>query len=972
MSTYDLQTWGGQEIAFGPFRFFREQRVLLRADTPVSLGSRAREILCVLVERAGSIVKKQELMTRVWPDVIVEEGTLRVHIAALRKALKDDGQEGMRYVENVTGHGYRFVAPLRGVGDVPPAPIEPAHAADHSNNIPVPPTRMIGRTSVLAKLTRDLPQRRFVTIVGPGGIGKTTVAIAVADHLHTSYPQGVRFVDLASIADPLLVPGTVASALGLTSCSHASLPNILEFLKHRKMLIVLDNCEHIVEAAALLAERLRRDAPSVSVIATSRESLRAKGEWVFRLAPLELPPAGAVLTGVEALGFSAIELFTERARASLDTFELTDADVPTVARICRKLDGVPLAIELAAARVDLFGVGGLVSRLDDRLGLLTVGRRTAVARHQTLRAMLDWSHEILSRAEQVALRRLAVFAGLFDTSSATVMVVDDEINATDVPHVLAELALKSLLSVQLTGEEILYRLLDATRAYALEKLEESRESAEIRRRHVQLCNSWGQDDMDGELRVLHEWTARNNQRVDDVRAALDWCCSPDGDSLLGVKLTATSAPIWFQSPFVNEYRGRLEGALRSLKIMGVSDTALELQLNAALGSATLYAYGGSPGATVAFNTTLELAVRLGATIHHRRALWGLWVGRISAADYQSALGFAEAFCLIAKNSSDVRAMVAGDCMVAGDRMMALAHHFLGNQVTARHHAERALTWPARPLAPVHDGHFQIDHRIAAQAELASILWVQGFPDRAVRVGRESLDSARASGHSLALCYALSNVCGLLLRTGNLPEAARLIATLLSHSSRHSLAYWHFWGRCFEMALARKNGDKKTGATVLRDPLCSPVHLEILATLHERLATKEVIVRAENGLAGWCAAEILRVKAEVLLREGDGDAATAEKALRRSLDIAGEQGALAWELRTATSLARLWHAQRRTSEAHTLLASVHARFTEGFENADLVRARTLLEEMAAHKRRSSALNGVKPASDASIPKMSATL
>jgi predicted ATPase/DNA-binding winged helix-turn-helix (wHTH) protein len=944
MGTYDLQTSRGQEMTFGPFRFYPEQRLLLRAGARVSMGSRAREILVALVERAGTVVRKHELMARVWPDVIVEEGTLRVHIAALRKAL-GDGQDGMRYVENVTGHGYRFVAPLRRVEEPPPAPIEPA-PADHSNNIPMLPTRMIGRAAVVARLASDLPQRRFVTIVGPGGIGKTTVAIAAADHLHASYPQGVRFVDLAAVADPLLVPGTVACALGLTSGSQDPLPNIIEFLRQRRMLIVLDNCEHIIEAAALLAERLRTDAPGVSVIATSRESLRAKGEWVLRLAPLELPPPGTVLSAAQALVFPAIELFTERARASLDTFELSDADAPAVADICRKLDGVPLAIELAAARVTLFGISGLASRLDDRLGLLTVGRRTAVARHQTLRAMLDWSHEILPRAQQVALRRLAVFAGLFDASSAAVLLVDGEIDTAEVPEVLAELAAKSLLSVQLAGEEVFYRLLDTTRAYALEKLEESLESAAIKRRHAQLCSIWAQDDLDGELRSLREWTAGNNQRVDDVRAALDWCGSPQGDSMLGVRLAATSAPIWFQSPFVNEYRGRLEGALRTAKIMGVSDAALELQLNAALGSATLYATGWSPSATAAFNRTLELAQRLGATVHHRRALWGLWLGRITAGDYLSALGFAEAFCLFASSSSDEGAMVAGD------RMMALAHHFLGNQVSARHHAERALTWPARPVAPLSDSHFQIEHRIAVQAELARILWIQGFPDQAVRVGRESLERARSSGHSLALCYALTNVCGVLLRTGDLQEARRLIAMLLDHSSRHSLAYWHFWGRCLELALARKSGNMTVGQSTLHDPLCSPLHQESLATLDEGLATQEAFVRAEYGLAGWCAAELLRVKAEALLSERGANAAAAERVLRRSLEIAARQGALSWELRAATSLARLWHAQRRTPEARNLLASVHTRFMEGFESTDLVKARTLLEEMGAHKRRSS--------------------
>jgi hypothetical protein len=287
-------------------------------------------------------------------------------------------------------------------------------------------------------------------------------------------------------------------------------------------------------------------------------------------------------------------------------------------------------------------------------------------------------------------------------------------------------------------------------------------------------------------------------------------------------------------------------------------------------------------------------------------------------------------------------------MVAGDRMMALAHHFLGHQITARYHAERALMWPVRPVAPLSESHFQIEHRISVQAELARILWIQGFPDQAVRVGRESLEGAQSSGHSLSICYVLTNLCGVVLRIGDLPEATRLLAMLLDHSSRHSLAYWQFWGRCLEVALARKKGDMRAGPAVLRDPLCTPVQQESLATLHEGLATKEVIARAENGLAGWCAAEILRVKAETLQREGDGNAAAAEELFQRSLDTAREQGALSWELRTATSLARLWHGQHRTREAHDLLASVHRRFTEGFETTDLVKARTLLEDMAAIK------------------------
>jgi hypothetical protein len=440
-----------------------------------------------------------------------------------------------------------------------------------------------------------------------------------------------------------------------------------------------------------------------------------------------------------------------------------------------------------------------------------------------------------------------------------------------------------------------------------------------------------------------EWTAGNGQRIDDVRAALDWCFSPDGDLSLGVELTATSAPTWFQSSFLDEYRARLERALQALKITPTSDAALELQLNAALGDAILYTTGSSSGVTAAFNKTLELAEGLGVTVHHRRALWGLWVGRIGAADYPSAVRLAEAYCLFGESSRDPAALLTGD------RIMALAYHFSGNQILARQHAERALTQPARRIARLSDRAFQFEHRVAALATLARILWILGFPDQANRAGRESLQCARSTGHSLSLCYALTTLCGVALWTGDAPEASRWAAMLLHHSTRHSLPFWQFWGRCLEVALARRDGEMSVGHSVLSDPLCSPTHQESLATVDEGLATQEAIARAENGLAGWCAAELLRVKAEALLREGAGNAAAAEGLLQRSLDTAREQGALSWELRTATSLARLWHVQRRTTEAHYLLTSVRDRFTEGFETTDLVKAGTLLEDMAVNRR-----------------------
>jgi predicted ATPase/DNA-binding winged helix-turn-helix (wHTH) protein len=475
------------EFAFGPFRLLPAQRVLMRADEAVTLGSRAREILLLLVERAGKLVKKSELRERVWPDTIVEEGTLRVHIAALRRALGDSSC-GSRYVENVTGHGYRFVAPVsRFEGGQPPA-LETALPAGPIHNLPASLLRVIGREHTIATLTRRLQERRFMTLVGPGGIGKTTVAVSTANVLFPSYPHGACFVDLGSVSDPAAITATLAAALGLP-ISVGDTCGIVASLKHRKMLIVLDNCEHLIDRAAALAEQLL-GAGGVHILATSREPLRAKGEWVLRLGPLELPPPSAAVTAAAALAFPAIQLFAERVTASVESFELTDADVPIVADICRRVDGLPLAIELAAARAAQLGIRELAARLDDRLRVLTGGRRTALMRHRTLRATLDWSYELLSPFERAVLRRLAVFAGSFDVESACIVAAGADGDCADVLEAVTNLGAKSLLGAHASEGQVVYRLLETSRAYALEKITSSEEREEIRRRHARLSVAW--------------------------------------------------------------------------------------------------------------------------------------------------------------------------------------------------------------------------------------------------------------------------------------------------------------------------------------------------------------------------------------------------------------------------------------------------------------------------------------------------
>lgn len=451
-----------QALAFGAFRLIRSQQLLLENDKPVRLGSRALELLTALVERAGEVVSRDELVAYVWPSTIVEESSLRVHVAALRKAL-GDGHGGARFITNVPGRGYSFVAPvarlaqtsLPGPGVAPRSP---------SHNLPPRLTRMIGRADVVATIAALLPERRFVTIAGAGGMGKTTVALAVAEELLASYVHGLRFVDFAPIVDPLLLPSTVASVLGISVPSHDPLPALSAFLRDRNILIVLDNCEHVVEAAAVLAESLLKGAAGVHVLTTSREPLNAEGEWVHRLGSLETPPESGDLTAAQVLTFPAIQLFVQRAMAVSDSFAISDGDAPILRDLCRRLDGMPLAIELAAARVDALGVHGLAARLDDSLQLLTRGRRTAVPRHRTLRAMLDWSFEYLPRTEQAVLRRLAAFKADFTMESAAAVASEGEIGSPEVIENVMSLATKSLLSTDASGEVIRYRLLETTRA----------------------------------------------------------------------------------------------------------------------------------------------------------------------------------------------------------------------------------------------------------------------------------------------------------------------------------------------------------------------------------------------------------------------------------------------------------------------------------------------------------------------------
>jgi predicted ATPase/DNA-binding winged helix-turn-helix (wHTH) protein len=942
-----------ETFTFGSFRLIPTQRILLDGGKPVRLGSRAIEILVALVERAGNTVRKDELMARAWPDTTVDAAALRVNIAALRKVLGET-RDGNRFITNIPGRGYVFVAPA--MRERPEKRAGSPGLAVRGSDIPAPLTGIIGRERIIATLAEELPHRRLVTIVGPGGIGKTTIAGAVANAVRASYRDGVWFLALAPLSDPALVTSALGAVLDAPPPSAETASGLAAWLRDKQALIVFDSCEHVIGAVADLAEAIVASAPGVSVLATSREPLRARGEWRHRLAPLELPPVAGEAAAGDVLRYPAIRLFHERASASADGFTIGDSDVPIVVGICRRLDGVPLALELVAAHAGVLGIRELAARLDDRLFLLIRGRRTALPRHQTLRATLDWSHDLLSDAERAVLRRLAVFRGSFSMAAAGAVAASEELPPEQVVDCVARLIDKSLIAADISSEIGRYHLLDTTSAYALERLHEAGEDDQARRAHADYFRL-----LFASARTASASHPENQpligagHLIDNVRAALDWAFAPGGDPAIGIPLTADLTPYWIRLSLISECRRYAQQALAAIARGAEQNVRTVMTLNAALGASQTYMAAPVPETEAAWSTTLRLARQLGDTENQLRALRGLWAHHLNGGEYRPALALANEFRALADRQADPRSARGGD------RMASLILHYLGEQTQAR----ELIAWStgeataALPSA----AWYMIDQGVAAQALLARILWLQGFPDQANRTAEAAYQRAAAADHAISRCHALAQaVCPMALWTGDLVAADHFVATLNDLAVRNALPGWIARGECYAGALLIQRGRTAEGVPLLREALRrlrisgsaaeSPFFLGALAhgmarsgRTGEGLAViAEALAWCEATGEHWCEAELLRVKGEILLSSDGPDLPSAEDALLRALEVARRQAALSWELRASMTLARLWRGHR-PAEGRTLLADVCGRFTEGFGTADLQAAKALLRSLS---------------------------
>jgi predicted ATPase/DNA-binding winged helix-turn-helix (wHTH) protein len=934
------------------------RRELRAHGVPVPLGSRAFEILEVLVRSAGDLVSKDEVMSSVWPGAIVEENTLQVHISALRKAFGPD--RGL--LKTVSGRGYRLLgnwslqeesAPANAVmsNGLPP-PSEPFR-----RNLPYAGSDLIGRAAALQYLRDRIFAYRVLTLTGPGGIGKTRLALETARSLMPSFKGAIALVELASLSDRRLVPSAVAGALGLTLREgDISAASVAKVIGQRPLLLVLDNCEHVIEAAAEFAEQVVHRCPRTSILATSRELLRVDGEYVYLVPPLEMPQQH--LREPEAVQeHSAVQLFLTRMEAAASRFAPASGDLLAIGAICRRLDGIPLAIELAAASAASLRPEIVLSRLEDRFTLLTRGRRAALPRHQTLRATLDWSYDLLAEPERRLLRLLAVFPAGFTLEAAIAVISDAETKASAIVEGIDKLVSKSLLSLEKSDTTSRWRLLETTRAYLLERLAESGEAEHAARRHAEYFRDLLTSGTPGSRQEpTQERMHRFARELDNIRSALAWAFSTPGDAAIGVTLTAVYVPVWLHLSLLDECREWVERALSSLQQEWSPSSRLRMELTIALEFAVHYTMSPSQMGETVLTQALEIAEALNDTESQLRALWVLFARRFIGGDSRVALNLAERFSQVTQRTAD-----PADILV-GDRLIGSALHYVGNQRDACRYLQRVLELYVPPSKHRHTAWFLHDQRPLTRLMLARVLWLQGHLDQARHQAASSVDEA--TDHKLVVCYALANTtCRIALEIGDFAQFEGSLAMLKGLVEGNSGTYWNRWLLGLEGEFLIKQGELAQGVGLLykaldtRSPGKWMFHYsESLGALAQGLAgmgdvataeaiLNETLAQANQTGAQWSVAELLRLKGEVILLGGDSNSPReAEDCFSRGLTIAAEQGALFWQLRAALSLARLRIHQHRHEDARDIIQPVYSRFTEGLGIADLRSAREILDRL----------------------------
>ncbi len=942
-------------VAFGPFTLSPGERLLAKDGVPVEIGGRSLDLLTALVEQPGKVLSKRDLLQRVWPDVVVEDGSLRFHMAALRKIL-GDGVDGARYVNTQVGVGYAFVASISRMDDeAPVAPIVAMVRPAGPPTIGKLPTRMrrvLGRDEDLRLLVDRLDEHGLFTIVGAAGVGKTTLAVEIGYRVLADFGGRVHFVDLGALEDPALVPSAIANALGIPVQAEDAASVVLGHLRSERLLLVIDNCEHLIDAVSSNAERICEAAPDVRILATSREPLRILGEHVHWLGSLGYPEDVDGLELEALTAFPAIQLFVERAVAANSGLQVDLQTARQIADICRRLDGMALPIELTAVRVAMHGLDATAELVGERFSLGWTGRRTAVARQQTLQATLDWSYDLLPEIERRTLERLSVFLGPFSLEAALKVVADDRIDPASVASALDELTAKSLVAADRAGGPNAYRLLEMTRAYAREKLLANDPLAARAAAHRHAAHYLGLlEDVLAPDGSLSNGTIRIIGQIGNIRSALATAFEPDGDPVLAVRLAAISIPVFLNMSLLGECRSWCARAIAVLDEETLG-TAWEYELQAALGLTLMFTRGNSNAVEASLRRALDIAVAQGDAHKQLRLLGRLHIFHERIGDYRTAHDWARMALDVAETLDDPEATAVASSL------SGISWHLDGDQEQARYHLERAVTL-ARPSERWRTLHYGFDHRNRSIIALARTFWLLGHADRARRLAADAVREASGLDHPTTYCIALIWALPVYIATGDLAKAAETLEAFEAVAQVNAFGPYvaAVGGLRGNQALQRGNWREALGWIEESLARLRAMRYDLLTTSFSTSLTRALMLAGRSAEAvelidatiARCngngehiyTPNLLRIKAGIILEMTPQDAPAAEALLEQSLEWSRRQSARAWELRAALDIARLRASQGRIDEAASVLREVRAGFTEGFDTLDLREADELL-------------------------------
>ncbi|MBV9887762.1 MAG: winged helix-turn-helix domain-containing protein [Acidobacteria bacterium] len=932
-------------VEFGPFRLYVRHRKLLCGREEVHLGGRAMDVLLALARKKGELVTKEQLFEAAWPNVSVHESNLKVTIATLRRALRECSPS-YEYITTVVGQGYSL-GPDASPQEFRVHASPPATAA----GFPLPELgTVIGRDIEIAQLRDVVARNRLTAIVGAGGIGKTTVAVAVA-HLFEDEGGGeVTFIDLARVASQEFVTPSLAAALGISADSNDSLHAIVSILARRKVLLVLDTCEHVRNVVAHICDVVLAKTPDVRILATSREVLRGRDEQVVWLEPLESPPANHADTAADVLRYAAPQLLAAR------TFEksgycVTDADARAIAAICRRLDGAPLAIELVSSRLAVRSADAVLEELDDRFDNLRREAPGGPLRQQTLLVTLEWSYALLTKNEATVLRAVSHFAGAFDTEGVLRVVAHHRMAPIDTFDAIAGLRAKSMLSVDQTTGDLRYRMLDSTRAFASRLLEVHGELAAVSASHARL-----QLDIlnhAGEVHATmppHKWHATYAAQADDLRKALQWSLHRANDARLGIELAAAGLPLWRELSLAVESHTNCERALAEFARIGCTDARLRLKLIVGLATSTIY-LAADPARTVALlETALQLA-RETADAHAECQI----LGALAMYPLRPGRGGEIADTLQEMREAAVRTKDR-TALWEQEHLCAEWDTLSCNFSSARERVEKLCAemrdFPRGPVA-----RFHVDQEARAKVLSAALHFLVGKQAAAVSATEIAARAVLETGHGLTVIHCLAHGIVFVMIECQEYEKARLYADILKDTVyHHGMAAWIPIADCYDEAVAALSGSRRDPESLrtvfksLQQGLSQIGYHSYYATIAAAMvaigqpddAARIVDFVFHLGPQRWILPEFLRLRAATE-RAFDRDA-DAETTLRASLEAADNVGILPWKLRSAIDLATLLKDHDSSTDARRVLSAVYGQFTEGFDFGDLRTSRQLLDQL----------------------------